>query len=290
MAVGMSLMRQRNAEERHRYQFRAEAVRSRYDDTDRVGSHTGHVEPTLRWTMDVASLAAILSILAFTTAKSLDSGGKRGKAVWLLGRGWDVPISARLLSEEHKLGIGKTNHRGQIGPSGLKRGPDDRPDKYQLADLYAIWIRRPNPAVFEWSQVPPSISRDSIFGGSLDGVSRNLRREAILQAERQTRNPPPTQDNLKREVNQSLSRILCYIAPDSRHLHVDQFERTKGRNINHPPDRLCAQEIFTDSMLQLASKTIEIRGRTRRRAPLPGDCPDESRWCHNVISRLADSV
>ncbi|KAL5002686.1 hypothetical protein BDV10DRAFT_105780 [Aspergillus recurvatus] len=169
----MSLMRQRSAEEeRHRYHFRAQAVRSRYDDTDRVGTQTGPVGSMLRWTMDVASLAAILSVLAFTTAKSLGPGEKRGKAVRLLGRGWDVPISARLLSEEHKLGTGKTSHGGQIEPLGLKRGPDDRPDKYQLVDLYGIWIRRPNPAVFEWSQVLPSISRDSIFGGSLDGVSR----------------------------------------------------------------------------------------------------------------------
>ncbi|RDW76531.1 uncharacterized protein DSM5745_06523 [Aspergillus mulundensis] len=297
---GMSLMRHRSAEEeRHQYQFRAQAVRPRYSDPEKSGSDVGRSASVFRWTMDVASLTAILSLLAFTSAKSLDPDEKSGKAVRLLGRGWDVPIPTRLLftgahePETALSGLGQ--HQPAIGQElETCSGHDGRAEQYQLTDFYGIWIRRPSPAVFEWSQVPPSINRDFIFGGSLDGVSRNVRREAILQAENSTRKHLATHDNLKangfREIIKPLSRILSHVAPDGRRLHADQFERAKGIYVSHSPARLYAQEIFTEFMLQLASRTTEIRGHTRRRPPLPGDRPDEPRWGHSVISRLADIV
>ncbi|KAL4899026.1 hypothetical protein BDW74DRAFT_184134 [Aspergillus multicolor] len=297
---GMSLMRHRSAaEERHQYQFRAQAVRSRYSDPEKLGSDVSHNASMFRWTMDIASLTAILSLLSFTSAKSLDPDDKPGKTVRLLGRGWDVPIPTRLLSiEGHEpatTSSGLGQHQPVIGQElATSSGPGGQPEQYQLTDLYGIWIHRPNPAVFEWSQVPPSVNRDFIFGGSLDGLSRNVRREAILQAENRTRQYRARRDNLItfgfREIIKPLSRILSYIAPDGRRLHADQFERAKGIYVSHSPARLFAQEIFTEFMLQLASKTTEIGGYTRRRPPLPGDRPDEPRWSNSVISRLADIV
>ncbi|KAL4886521.1 hypothetical protein BJY04DRAFT_213283 [Aspergillus karnatakaensis] len=137
-----------------------------------------------------------------------------------------------------------------------------------------------------------------LFGTSVDRVSRELREKATVQENRLVKDTPTRHDDPAqvttthpfRKIYQQrhISRVLFYIDPSGELSQdtnwLEGLENPTGIYIRHSPKRLCAHEIFTEFMLQLASEMLDIGGQTLRHLdPFP-------KWSNTVVSKLAEIV